>query len=138
MLQLNLNSFIKKPNGRNVVVSVNSNDTILNIKTKLENIFCNNHNKESMKYTLAKGHKILENDKTLNDYGIEDEVSLTLTINLTKIHKTWNCIKCKSARSLYVESNKAYCEACATHIPITAAFLQGLKIYLAQKAKDEQ
>ena len=43
------------------------------------------------------------------------------------------CNKCNSSRSLYVHEDKAYCSVCSTQVPVTAAFLQGLKQYIKNK-----
>ena len=47
-----------------------------------------------------------------------------------------NCSQCKCHRELYVESDKAYCKSCSNQVPVTAAFIKGLKMYLENKDKE--
>jgi hypothetical protein len=47
------------------------------------------------------------------------------------------CPTCRTGRSLFVREERAYCEVCSRQISVTAAFLQGLKIHLAGKEKEE-
>ncbi len=49
-----------------------------------------------------------------------------------------HCNICKKDVTLFVQDEKAHCKQCATQIPVTAAFLQGLKLYLNEKAKEEK
>jgi len=43
------------------------------------------------------------------------------------------CNQCKVHRELYIEGDKAYCKTCGSHVPISAAFLKGLKLHLSQE-----
>lgn len=39
------------------------------------------------------------------------------------------CPNCKENKSLEVKDNKAYCKDCGTQVQVSAAFLQGLKLF---------
>jgi hypothetical protein len=43
------------------------------------------------------------------------------------------CQNCNASRPLYVHENKAYCSKCSSQVPVTPAFLKGLKQYLKNK-----
>jgi hypothetical protein len=45
------------------------------------------------------------------------------------------CNQCKTHKELYIEEGKAYCKSCAAHVPISAAFLKGLKLHLEGQEK---
>ena len=47
------------------------------------------------------------------------------------------CPTCRVGRALYVKDERAYCKVCSRQITVTAAFLQGLKIHLAEEEKEE-
>ena len=43
------------------------------------------------------------------------------------------CKNCNDSRELYIKEDKAYCKSCNTQVFVSAAFLQGLKVYLESK-----
>lgn len=44
-----------------------------------------------------------------------------------------HCPQCNTHRSLFLKDEKAYCDVCGNLVPITPAFMVGLKQYLANK-----
>jgi hypothetical protein len=46
------------------------------------------------------------------------------------------CNQCKTHRELFIEGDKAYCKNCSTYVPISAAFLKGLKLHLDKQEKE--
>jgi hypothetical protein len=45
------------------------------------------------------------------------------------------CPNCKENKSLEVKDNKAYCKDCGTQVQVSAAFLQGLKLFVEAQGK---
>lgn len=48
------------------------------------------------------------------------------------------CPNCKENKALEIKENKAYCKDCGTQVQVSAAFLQGLKLFLEAQGKVEE
>ena len=47
------------------------------------------------------------------------------------------CKTCNANRPLTLKDKKAYCKTCGTQVVVSDAFMNGLKVYLDNKTKDE-